>query len=78
MNLDLLKNADAAELRSYIEFLLWHYSVADGFWFIYTNEKFDRATAEGINERVWDKAGAMAAKEIVKRFASTRKACVVL
>ena len=47
MNLDLLKNADAAELRSYIEFLLWHYRVADGFWFIYTNEKFDRATDRG-------------------------------
>jgi hypothetical protein len=73
MNLDLLKNADAAELRSYIEFLLWHYKVADGFWFIYTSEKFDRTAAEGINERVWDKAGAMAAKEIVKRFGIAEK-----
>lgn len=73
MDLDRLKNADAAELRSYIEFLLWHYRVADGFWFIYTAEKFDQSAAEGINERVWDKAGAMAAKEIVKRFSVQEK-----
>ena len=73
MNLDLLINADDATLRSYIEFLLWHYRVADGFWFIYTTEKFDRTIAEEINERVWDKAGAMAAKEIVKRFSIKEK-----
>ena len=73
MDLDRLKNADAAELRNYVEFLLWHYRVADGFWFIYTTEKFDQVTAEGINERVWDKAGALGAKEIVKRFGITEK-----
>ena len=73
MDLDMLKNADASDLRSYIEFLLWHYRVADGFWFIYTTEKFDRTVAEAINERVWDKAGAMAAKEIVTRFSIKEK-----
>ena len=73
MDLDLLKNAEAPELKSYLEFLLWHYRVADGFWFIYTAERFDRGTAEEINERVWDKAGALAAKEIVKRFTVTEK-----
>jgi len=73
MDLDRLKNADAAELRNYVEFLLWHYRVADGFWFIYTTEKFDQATAEGINERVWDNAGALGAKELVKRFGIREK-----
>jgi hypothetical protein len=73
MDIDRLKNADAAELRNYVEFLLWHYRVADGFWFIYTSEKFDQAAAEGINERVWDKAGTLGAKEIVKRFTIQEK-----
>jgi hypothetical protein len=68
MNLDQLKNADEKELRSYVEFLLWHYRVADGFWFIYTTERFGQKAAEEVNEQVWEKAGAMAAKEIVKRF----------
>ncbi len=73
MDLDLLKNAEEAELRSYLEFLLWHYRVADGFWFIYTTERFDRKAAEEINERVWEKAGALGAKEIVKRFGIQEK-----
>ena len=73
MDLDIMNNADAPLLRSYLEFLLWHYRVADSFWFIYLTERYGLEAAEGINEKVWEKAGAMGAKEIVKRFGIAEK-----
>jgi hypothetical protein len=76
MDLDLLKNADESTLRRYLEFLLWHYRVADSFWFIYAAERFDQTTAEQLNEKVWEKAGALAAREIVKRFGITEKGLI--
>lgn len=54
--------------NSYIEFLLWHYRVADAFWFLYTSERFGQTAAEELNQQVWQKAGELAAREIVKRF----------
>jgi len=68
MNLELIENMDAPELRKYIEFLLWHYRVMDAFWFIYVAERFDQATAEGINEKVWGRVAGMAAKDLAPRF----------
>lgn len=56
------------QLRSYVEFLLWHYKVVDGFWFLNAAERFGQSTAEELNTRVWEKAGALAAKQIIKRF----------
>jgi hypothetical protein len=56
------------ELKSYLEFLLWHYRVVDGFWFLFVSDDFDRQTAENINERVWAKAAELAAKDLLKRF----------
>jgi len=68
MDFSQIAEMDAPGLRSYIEFLLWHYRVVDAFWFIYVGEQFDQQTAERINERVWGRVGGMAAKDIMSRF----------
>ena len=70
---DALEGMPAAELRKYLEFLLWHYRVVDAFWFIYTEEARGRPEAEAINEKVWGKAAGMAARDLVERFALTDK-----
>jgi hypothetical protein len=76
MNLEIFENMPADQLRRYIAFLLWHYRVVDAFWFIKVSEKFDQATAERINEHVWAKVAAMAAKDLVKRFDIQEKGLV--
>lgn len=68
MDFSQIEELDAPGLRSYIEFLLWHYRVVDAFWFIYVGEQFDQQTAERINEMVWGRVGGMAAKDLMSRF----------
>ncbi len=68
MNLKNFEKMEAPQLRSYIEFLLWHYRVIDAFWFLYVAEEFDQPTAERINERVWGRVPQMAAKDFITRF----------
>ena len=68
MDLSLIEKMEAPELRRYIEFLLWHYRVVDAFWYLYTVEQFDDATADRLNERVWSRVAPMAARDLVKRF----------
>jgi len=68
MDLEIFEKMEASDLRKYIEFLLWHYRVMDAFWFLYVAEQFDQPTAERLNERVWGRVPAMAAKDLIKRF----------
>ena len=68
MDLKVIEAMEKQELRKYLEFLLWHYRVADAFWFLYVEEEFGVSTAEKLNQRVWGKAASMAAKNLKKRF----------
>ncbi len=68
MDRKIFEKMNPEELKSYIEFLLWHYRVIDAFWFLYVAERFDQPTAERINERVWSRVAGMAAKDLLKRF----------
>ena len=68
MNLEIFDKMEKKDLRSYIEFLLWHYRVIDAFWYINITAQFDESTADRLNEKVWGRAGAMAARDLHKRF----------
>jgi hypothetical protein len=68
MDLSLFADMDAAELREYLKFLLWHYRVMDSFWYINIAQDLDEATADRLNERVWDKVAALGAKDLLQRF----------
>ncbi len=73
MDLTIFANMEAGELRQYIRFLLWHYRVMDSFWYIYLTELFDEPTADRVNEKVWGRIPALAARDLVKRFHITSR-----
>ena len=73
MNLDLLENAGEDALRGYIEFLLRQLRLADSFWFLFTAERYGQGSAEALNEQVWEKVAALAARDIVERFGIAEK-----
>ncbi len=68
MDLEVFENMDAPDLRKYIQFILWHYRGVDTFLYLNITERFDDSTANQLNEKVWGRVAAMAAKDLVKRF----------
>lgn len=73
MDLGILETLEKDELKEYLQFLLWHYRVVDGFWFLSVEKLFDRQTAEHLDEVVWGKIAGMSAKDIAARFTITEK-----
>jgi len=73
MDLTVFDDMDSAGLREYLQFLLWHYRVMDSFWYINIARQFDEATADRLNEEVWDRVTAMGAGDLVKRFHITER-----
>jgi len=61
------------ELRTYADFLLWHYRLVDAFWYIYLEEEHGSDVANHFNERVWHRVSSLAAKDIKQRFNITEK-----
>jgi hypothetical protein len=68
MDMSVFAGMGAAELREYIQFLLWHYRVMDAFWYLAVGDHFGEAAADRLNEQVWGRIPAMAARDLVKRF----------
>lgn len=56
------------ELEEYTSFLLWQYRLVDALWFLAVEDTFGLDAAVSLNEGIWGKIAAMAAKDIKGRF----------
>lgn len=73
MNLGVLENMEAPELREYLRFLLWHYRVVDGAWFMRVEKEHGHETAQHLVKAVWEKIAGMAATDLIQRFGIQEK-----
>lgn len=73
MDLGILETLSPEQMKSYLRFLLWHYRVVDGFWFLSVEQQYDRPAAEHLDGVVWDKIAGMSAVDIIERFGITEK-----
>lgn len=69
----LFDDMEKDELRTYLDFLLWHYRLVDAFWYIFLEEEHGSQLADHFNERVWHRVSALAARDLKKRFNITEK-----
>ncbi|MFH1136049.1 MAG: DUF6125 family protein [Pseudomonadota bacterium] len=56
------------KLVKYLEFLMHSYRVADAFWFLNVERDHGLDEACRLNELVWGKVAALAARDLKKRF----------
>jgi hypothetical protein len=73
MDLGVLDKMDTPRLKEYLRWLLWHFRVMDGFWFLSVEQKYDRKAAEDLDEMVWGKIAGMSSKDLVQRFGIREK-----
>jgi hypothetical protein len=73
MSTNVLDTLSPEALRSYLDFLLWHYRVVDAFWFICLEQEFGKNKAEEINEKVWGRVAELAARDLKRRFSIEEK-----
>ncbi len=73
MNLGVLEDMEVSELREYVRFLLWHYRVMDGFWFMSVEKEHGHESAELLVKAVWGKISGMAATDLLRRFSIEEK-----
>jgi len=65
------KDWDREELVTFADFLLHNYRVMDAFWFLNLERELGLDSACHFNECVWGKVGALATRDIIRRFGIT-------
>jgi hypothetical protein len=61
------------DLVKYLDFLMMNYRVMDAFWFINLENRHGLEEACRVNELVWGKVSALAARDLKKRFCLKEK-----
>ncbi|MEW6264738.1 MAG: DUF6125 family protein [Thermodesulfobacteriota bacterium] len=68
VSLDDFQSWDRERLLEYLEFLFHSYRTMDAFWFLNIERDYGLEEACRLNELVWGKVGALAARDLKRRF----------